>query len=465
MALTDSQRLEAAVEASPLSTLTIGVLAWIFPPGCLQALFGEYAPNQWNRKLTIHGITWLMLEVATGKRPSLHAAYQADKRSENPTLEASCQALYQKYGRLNTEYSTAVVRASAQRCLVVLAAAMVSVPELFGWEGYRVRIIDGTDLGGSEHRLGVLRKIRSAGLPGRVVACYEPAVQLITDVAASEDAYKSERVLVKDIIARAQPKDLYVCDRFYCTTDILFNLDDARSFFVIRHFDRIRMRVVKDLGRIGRGPTESVSEQLVEVEETETGRIRRMRLITLTLDNPTRHDETEIRLVTNLTGIKALKVCELYRKRWTIESHFSLLKNELNGEIETLGQPRAAIFALCMAMVAGNALAVVKRALVAEHGNEFWDQLSGYYLVNELERNICAVDRLVGESGWSALANLPEGEFWRWCRGVASKVHVHTFLKNKKRGPKTPKPKPLSGKKRPHYSTYRLLKGISQNKC
>ena len=32
MALTPAQKLEAAVEVSPLTVLTLGVLAWIFPP-------------------------------------------------------------------------------------------------------------------------------------------------------------------------------------------------------------------------------------------------------------------------------------------------------------------------------------------------------------------------------------------------------------------------------------------------
>jgi hypothetical protein len=51
-----------------------------------------------------------------------------------------------------------------------------------------------------------------------------------------------------------------------------------------------------------------------------------MRWITLTLETPTRDGETEIRLLTNLRGIGAAKVCDLYRTRWTIEGHFSFLK-------------------------------------------------------------------------------------------------------------------------------------------
>ena len=193
MALTAQQKVEAATELSPLTTLVLGVLYWIFPAGVLKTLYQHHAPGQWERKLTVAAITWLLLDVVTGVRRSVHAAYQADVRSKARTIEASYQALYQKYGRLAPDYGTAVVRASAQRCVLLLAAALTTVPELFGWEGYRVRVIDGTDLDGTEHRLGVLRDKRSAGLPGRFVVCYDPATGLVVDAVASEDAYTSER--------------------------------------------------------------------------------------------------------------------------------------------------------------------------------------------------------------------------------------------------------------------------------
>ena len=346
-------------------------------------------------------------------RRSVHAAYQADVRSKARTLEASYQALYQKYGRLSTDYSAAVVRASGQRCLMLLAVAMTTLPELFGWEGYRVRIIDGTDLDGTEHRLGVLRRTKSAGLPGRCVVCYDPASGLVLDVVASEDAYASERVLVREIFDRARPKDLYVCDRFYCTTELLFRLCDSRASFVIRQFDRLRWRVLKDLGPQGRVETGAVSECLVEVEDPETGDCRRMRWITLTLDTPTRDGETEIRLLTNLRGIGAREVCDLYRTRWTIEGHFSFLKNELHGEVESLGQPRAALFALCLAMAAGNALAVVKRRCPRRMGPRCGTGCRGTIWPMNWPRIA------VRWSRWSARRGC---RAWRGCRRKASGV-------------------------------------------
>jgi Transposase DDE domain len=465
MALTAPQKVEAATEVSPLTVLVLGVLSWIFPAGVLKTLYQRHAPGQWERKLTVAAITWLLLDVVTGARRSVHAAYQADIRSRARTIEASYQALYQKYGRLAPDYGTAVVRASAQRCLLLLAAAMSAIPELFGWEGYRVRVIDGTDLDGTAHRLGVLRDKRSAGLPGRFVVCYDPATGLVVDAVASEDAYTSERALVLELIARAQPRDLYVCDRFYCTTDILSRLHQKPAFFVIRQFERLRWRITKDLGARGRVDTGAVSEQLVEVEDPETGRRLRLRRITLTLDTPTRQGEAEIHLLTNLKGVRALRICELYRRRWTIEGHFSFLKDTLHGQIESLGQPRAALFALCLAMVAGNAWAVVRHALTAAHGAAIWDRLSGYYLADELATNQRAVEGLISETSWARLARLPAEQFRAWCLELAGLVEIGVFFKTKPRGPKKPKPKRQSGKRRPHYSTHRLLVEARKSKC
>jgi hypothetical protein len=57
-----------------------------------------------------------------------------------------------------------------------------------------------------------------------------------------------------------------------------------------------------------------------------------------------------------------------------LESAFNELAMSLNGEIDTLAYPKAALFAFCVALVAYNALGVVKGALRAEHGEEAVEQ-------------------------------------------------------------------------------------------
>jgi hypothetical protein len=449
--------MEAAIHVSPLTVLVRGVLEWACPQAFFEELFDrECRPKQWNRKLTISAIAWLMLTVVSGARRSVFAAFQADQAAPSPTILATASALYAKYGRIDPRYTTAVIREAGQRMSQLLRAAGVTEP--FGWEGYRTIRLDGTDLGGTEHRLKPLRTIQAAGLPGRFVAAYEWATGQVIDAEASEDAYTSERVLVLPILEKARPGHLFVADRNFCTTELLFAIMDRGAWFVIRQHTNLRWQPLKEAKHVGRVATGEVWEQPVEVEDTDTGARRRMRRIILKLDTPTAEGDTEIVLLSNLKGIDALRICELYRARWTIERHFSLLKSVLHGEIEGLGRPRAALFAMGMAMVAGSALNVVKHALGVTHGVEEFEKLSGYYMADEVAGNYRAVDKLVAEAEWLALGSQPATEFWRWSVAVGAQVRTRGLHKHP-RGPKEPQPRRASGKDRHHYSTYRLLNG------
>jgi Transposase DDE domain len=455
-------RIDTAIEISPLTVLVRGVLEWACPQSFFEELFDrECRPRQWNRKLTISAIAWLMLTVVSGVRKSVFAAFQADQATEAPTIAASAAALYAKYGRIDPRYTTAVVRESGRRMADLLRAAGVQEP--FGWEGYRVTILDGTDLAGTEHRLEPLRRIKAAGLPGRYVAAYDLATGLVIDAAASEDAYTSERELVRALLAAPAAGALFVADRHFCTTEILFAIIDRRAWFVIRQHASLRWRPLKGARCIGRVATGEVWEQPIEVEDTDTGACRKVRRIILKLDTPTEEGDTEIVLLSNLRGVSALRICALYRDRWTIERHFSLVKTVLHGEIEGLGRPRAALFAMGLALVAANALGVVKQALRVTHGEAEFERLSGYYMADEVAGNYRAVDVLVAEAEWLRLGAEPAVAFWGWCRGVASRVRTRGLHKHP-RGPKKPQLPRASGKDRHHYSTYRLL-NEEDSKC
>jgi hypothetical protein len=310
-------RIETAIEVSPLTVLVRGVLEWACPQSFFEDLFDRQCrPRQWNRKLTISAIAWLMLAVVSGVRRSVFAAFQADQASETPTILATASALYAKYGRIDPRYTAAVVRESGRRMSELLAAAGVKEPS--GWEGYRVVILDGTDLAGTEHRLKPLRRIKAAGLPGRFVAAYELATGVVIDAVAGEDAYTSERVLVRGILATATGRDLFVADRHFSTTAILFAIMGRGARFVIRQHENLRWRPLEEAVIVGRVETGVVREQPIEVEDTDTGARRRMRRIILKLDTPTDEGDTEIVLLSNLQGISALRICKLYRDRWTI---------------------------------------------------------------------------------------------------------------------------------------------------
>jgi hypothetical protein len=85
---------------------------------------------------------------------------------------------------------------------------------------------------------------------------------------------------------------------------------------------------------------------------------------------------------------------------------------------------------------------VAKQALRVTHGEEEFQELSGYYLADEVAGNYRAVDVLVAEAEWLALGSAPSEGFWEWCQAVASRVQTAGMHKHP-RGPKKPPPPEL----------------------
>lgn len=154
----------------------------------------------------------LMTLVSLGLRPSLHAA--ARKLDERLPVSA---ALYQKASRCEPAVLRALVQGSAQRLEPVVAC----LPEQLSLPGWRLRVIDGNHLPASEKRLASLRGLRGAALPGQTLVVYDLDSALVCDLLACEDAYQSERVRAEQLIKQAQPGDVWIADRNFCTRGVL----------------------------------------------------------------------------------------------------------------------------------------------------------------------------------------------------------------------------------------------------
>jgi IS4 transposase len=128
-----------------------------------------------------------------------------------------------------------------------------------------------------------------------------------------------------------------------------------------------------------------VYEQRVQVTDPENGAVLLLRRIEVRLFQNRRDGERTIALLTNLSDeVSALQIAEIYRLRWTIEKHFQFLTQSLHCELPGLGQPRAALFGFAMALLAANALAVVRASIRSAHGVEAEAEVSGYYLADEI---------------------------------------------------------------------------------
>ena len=123
---------------------------------------------------------------------------------------------------------------------------------------------------------------------------------------------------------------------------------------------------------IGRTHTGKVYQQNIQLTCPQTGNLLILRRITIELFQPTRNDEKVIHLLTNVPTHHAtpIKLANLYQQRWGIEIVFQELTETLTCEIKTLAYPKAAILAFCLALVAYNAISLIKAALRAVHGTQ-----------------------------------------------------------------------------------------------
>src|SRR3954452_16598295 len=216
--------LNPFIEGAPAAVMTRIALDRIIDGTPLDELFEEVAEGQYTRDFTLTHFVQVMLDVASGFRPSPRAAFLRRELAH----VASLSAFYRKLNRMELAIPEAVVRRTATRARQLIAAGGGLVPELVA--GYAVRILDGNILTGTEHRIAPLRTTASAGLPGRSLAVYEPASGLILDLIPEEDAHCQERALVERVEVR--PGQLWVMDRNFCVRSLVFRIARREASFL-----------------------------------------------------------------------------------------------------------------------------------------------------------------------------------------------------------------------------------------
>lgn len=450
----------------PLGVMVRGTMEWLLDKPMLETLFQQHAPDQYTRELTISALVGLFIQVSTGARGSVHAAYKADQDTDVPTIATTYQAVYGKLGRLQPAVSEAVVRYSGERCGQLLA--LNPTPRNEPLPGYRMRVLDGNVLTGTDHRLKALRRWLNASLPGKSLVIYEPGLGLVTDLVLEEDAYTQERALLTQVLPRLQARDLVLADRNFCTTRFVFGVQARKAFTIVRqHRANLPCTPTSKLKKCGTTETGAVYEQEVQVTDPETGETLTLRRIELRLLKSTRDGDPTIAVLTNLPAeVSAAQIANLYRERWTIEKHFQFLTQSLKCEVSGLGQPRAALFAFAMALVAANALAVVRGTLRSVHGVEAEAEVSGYYLADEVAFDYRAAMKYLPPEEWVGWNRLPMAAMAELLRSLAQHVRLKGLTRSQRGPKKPPAKKPVYDKKHKHYSTARLLQELEQeNSC
>ena len=350
-------------KAAPATVMIRGVLENILSERRLDAIFADAAQAQYTRQLAFSSVVRLMSQVVMRIRPSVHASYKESAAE----LGVSAKCVYDKLDGIEPEVSRELVRRTAREMELVIQAMGGVLPPLLA--GFRVKILDGNHLAGTDRRLKLLRRQGGAVLPGQSLAVLDPSLRMVVDLLPCEDAHTQERALLPQILETVEPGNLWIEDRNFCTTTFLFGVARRGAAFLVRqHARSLRWELLED--RVYRGEIETgrVFEQAVQLVDEEGDELIARR-ITIELHHPTRDGETVLHLLTNVTVEQgdALTLAHLYSERWLIETAFQELTVDLACEVATLGYPKAALFAFSVAVVCYNAFSVIKTAIRMPH--------------------------------------------------------------------------------------------------
>jgi len=425
-------------DRSPVSVRVRGILERIFDPEKLERVFSEHALWQYPRELTFAHCVELMSDVVFRIVPSVGAWDKA----HHEEMAVTRQAVYDKLKHLELPTAAGLVAYAGREVGASLQQMPSPPPPLL--PGYRVRVLDGNHVAGTEHRVKGLRHYRAAALPGHALVFYDPQWEVATAGIPCEDAYAQERTLLPEVVPMVAKRDGIGADRNCCTVGFLFDVARRKAFFVIRHH---AANVVGQpqgprcgVGHDARG--QALSEQILCLTEPETGETLVGRRITGQLLTPTRDGDTELHILTNLPAADApaARISALSADRWTIETAFHHLTVDLACEVATLGYPKAALFGFCVALVAYHVVALVKGALRAAHGAEYVKaQLSRYYLTLEVAQVATGMEIAVEAEAGEAFRHMSTAEFTTTLVAIAQRLDTKKYTKHP-RGPTKPPP-------------------------
>jgi IS4 transposase len=443
---------ERFLQESPICVMERVLLENVFARDKLDGVFRSAAVRQYERELLFSQLVNLTSLVVCRVQPSVHAAYKHHREQ----IPVSLRALYDKLGHVEGETSRALVQysASATSALIDQMGAN-TVPPLL--RGFRVRILDGNHLASTDRRLKVLRGMKAGALPGQALVLLDPQRMIFDEVFPCEDGHAQERSLLQQVLPSLQPRDLIIDDRNFCTLAFLLGMARRKVRFITRQHGRMPYRLQGKLRFLGRCPTGRVYEQALLLKDPETGTDWTIRRITLRLKKPTRDGDTEIHLVTNLppTKANATKVARLYQKRWRLESAFQELTMHLRCELNTLGYPPAALFAFCVALCCYNVLAALKGALRAVHGHQTIEEMSNFYLTDEISSVYRGMMIVLPPPKWTVFQAMSQAQLADLLTEWAGRIDLNKYRKAT-RGPKTAVRARPNGRLK-HVATAQLL--------
>jgi len=139
-----------------------------------------------------------------------------------------------------------------------------------------------------------------------------------------------------------------------------------------------------------------------------------------------------------------------------IETAFQEMAENLEGEIETLGYPKAALFGFCMALVSYNLMSVVRAEVASQHGDEAAETFSTYYACHEVSQTTEGMSVVLPPKYWQErYGRLTPTQMAAELSQLAAQISLSKYRKNKWITKARPPDKPKTNRR--HASTMRIL--------
>jgi len=422
-------------------------------------VFQQTRGRQYEETLSFEDLAIAVADVALGVCKNPNQAYRAHKAE----LGVARSRFYDKLNRTNTNVSEEIVAATAPSIAEMQDA--LGFVQWAGIPGYRLLVVDGNHLEKTEKRIADLRDLGVAPLPGTAVARFDLGCQIFDRVYLLEDAHQQESATSQAIVDDLEPSDVIVADRHYCIVEFMNQIAGKSNHFILRHHARlpgVPLGTRKKLGRIATG---TVYEQPMQLTKQEGS--MGVRRITIELDEPTQDGDTLIHLLTNLPNkVSGKLIAEQYHRRWEEETGFYYLRMCFNGELPSLGHPRAALFLFAMTLIAYNVLQIIWAAFFAGHDEEEVQNVSNLYISHEIMSATPGMLIVLDDEQWNSLIPKTKKQVAILLKRIADETSLADYRKSvrklKAKTPRKKKPKKRRNAVHSHVSTAKVIGLVDQ---
>jgi hypothetical protein len=299
-----------------------------------------------------------------------------------------------------------------------------------------------------------------APLPGTVVSRFDLGRQIFDRAYLLEDAHQQEAATCQAIVDDLEPGDVIVADRHYCIIEFMNQIDAKSNYFIIRHHARLPGVLLGKRKKLGRISTGTVYEQAMQVTKQEGSLV--VRRITIELDQPTQDGDLVIHLLTNLpSDVCGKLIAEQYHRRWEEETGFYYLRMCFQGELPSLGHPRAALFLFSMSLIAYNVLQVIWAAFFATHDEEEIQNTSNLYVSQEIMSATPGMLIVLDDAEWELLIPESQRQVAILLKQIAKTTSLSDYRKSvrkpKAKTPRKKKPKKKRNAVHKHVSTAKII--------